>query len=48
MKVDDIAEIMKRGIIFTPALAIDGEIKVSGRVASVKEIKGLLAADAKE
>ena len=33
---------MSRGIIFTPALAIDGETKVSGRVPSVKEIKELL------
>lgn len=47
VKVDDIAEIMKRGIIFTPGLAIDGETRVSGRVPSVKEIKGLLTAGAK-
>ncbi len=47
VKVDDIAEIMSRGIIFTPALAIDGETKVSGRVPSVKEIKDLLTAGAK-
>jgi small redox-active disulfide protein 2 len=48
VKVDDIAEIMRRGIIFTPGLAIDGEIKVSGRVASVKEIRELLTGGAKE
>jgi small redox-active disulfide protein 2 len=47
VKVDDIAEIMKRGIIFTPGLAIDGEMKVSGRVPSVKEIKVLITAGAK-
>lgn len=47
VKVDDIAAIMSRGIIVTPALAIDGEIRVSGRVASVKELKGLLTAGAK-
>jgi small redox-active disulfide protein 2 len=46
VKVDDIAEIMKRGIIFTPALAIDGETKVSGRVPSVREIKELLTTGA--
>jgi len=44
VKVDDIAAIMNRGIIFTPALAIDGETKVSGRVPSVKEIKQFLGA----
>ncbi len=47
VKVDDIAAIVSRGIIFTPALAIDGETKVSGRVPSVKEIKDLLTAGAK-
>ena len=46
VKVDDIAAIMGRGIIFTPALAIDGETRVSGRVPSVKEIKELLATGA--
>ena len=47
VKVDDIVEIMKRGIIFTPGLAIDGATKVSGRVPSVKEIRELLTAGAK-
>lgn len=46
VKVDDIVAIMSRGIIFTPALALDGETKVSGRVPSVKEIKELLTAGA--
>ena len=43
VKVSDIAEIMKRGIIFTPALMVDGELKVSGRVPSVKELSEMLA-----
>ncbi len=42
VRVDDIVAIMERGIIFTPALAIDGETKVSGRVPSVREIRELL------
>ena len=46
VRVDDIAAIMSRGIIFTPALAIDGETKVSGRVPSVREIRDLLTAGA--
>ena len=41
-KVDDIAEILDRGVIFTPALAINGEMKISGRVADVKELKEIL------
>jgi len=41
-KVDDITEIMDRGVMFTPALAIDGEMKISGRVADVEELKEIL------
>lgn len=47
VKVDDIATIINRGIIFTPGLVIDGEMKVSGRVPSVKELKELLTAGLK-
>jgi small redox-active disulfide protein 2 len=42
-KVTDIVEIADRGALMTPALAVDGEIKLSGRVATVEEIKGILA-----
>ena len=41
-KVDDIVEIMDRGVMLTPALAIDGDMKISGRVADVKEIREIL------
>ncbi len=37
-KVEKIDEIMKYGVITTPALVIDGEVKCSGRIASVPEI----------
>lgn len=42
VKVDDITEIMDRGVMMTPALFINGEAKVMGRVATVEEIKALL------
>jgi len=42
-KVEDIAEIMKYGIMATPALVIDGVVKTSGKVPSVAEIKKLIA-----
>jgi len=42
VKVDDISEIITRGVMLTPALAVDGEMKVSGRVADVKELKEIL------
>jgi small redox-active disulfide protein 2 len=41
-KVEDIAAIMDRGIMLTPAMMVDGELKVSGRVADVAEIKRIL------
>lgn len=42
-KVEDIQEIIKFGVMMTPALAVDGKVKVVGKVASVDEIKKLLA-----
>ncbi len=42
IKVDDIAEIMEFGVMMTPALAVDGKVKVVGRVPRIDEIKELL------
>ena len=42
-KVTDINEIMKFGVMMTPALAIDGEVKVSGKVPSPEDIKLMLS-----
>lgn len=42
VKIEDIPTIMKYGVMSTPALVIDGEVKFSGKVASVAEIKGML------
>jgi len=41
-KVSDIHEITKFGVMMTPALAVDGEVRVVGRVPSVEEIKTLM------
>lgn len=41
-KVEDIQQIIKFGVMSTPSLAIDGKVKVTGKVASVDEIKKLL------
>ncbi len=41
-KVTDIAEIMNFGIMMTPGLAVDGEVKASGKVPSLEEIKKFL------
>lgn len=42
VKVEDIPSIMKYGVMSTPALVIDGQVKFSGKLASVAEIKGML------
>ena len=41
-KVTDIKEIMAMGVMMTPALAVNGTVKVSGRVPGVAEIKAML------
>jgi small redox-active disulfide protein 2 len=41
-KVTQINAIMKMGVMVTPALAIDGQVKTSGKVPSVEEIKQLI------
>jgi len=41
-KVTDINEIMKFGVMMTPALVIDGEVKVVGTAASVDELKKIM------
>ncbi len=41
-KVTGINEIMKFGVMMTPALVVDGEVKVVGKVTSPDEIKGIL------
>ncbi|MDO8634367.1 MAG: thioredoxin family protein [archaeon] len=40
--VFDLQEIIRRGVFSTPALAIDGEIVLSGRVAASDEILSLI------
>ena len=42
-KVTDLAQIMTYGVMMTPALVVDGEVKVAGRVPGVDEIKKMLA-----
>ena len=42
-KVTDINEIMKFGVMMTPALAIDGQVKAVGKVPSPDDISSMLA-----
>ncbi len=41
-KVEDIMEIMKYNIMATPAVVVDEEVKIKGKVPSESEIKNLL------
>ena len=42
VKVEDMIEIVKYGVMRTPALVIDGEVKYVGRVPEIKEIRELI------
>ncbi len=41
-KVTDYRQIMALGIMMTPALVVNGNVKVSGKVPSIPEIKQIL------
>ncbi|MGA6992596.1 MAG: thioredoxin family protein [Candidatus Deferrimicrobiaceae bacterium] len=43
VKVENIREMIKYGISMTPAVAIDGKIRLAGKVPSVEEMKNLLS-----
>jgi small redox-active disulfide protein 2 len=42
-KITDINEIMSFGVMMTPALAIDGDLKVVGKVPTINEVKEILS-----
>jgi small redox-active disulfide protein 2 len=42
-KVTDLKQIMAFGVMMTPALAVDGQVKVAGKIPSVEEIKKMIA-----
>lgn len=41
-KVTQLDQILAMGVMFTPALAVDGTVKVSGKVPDVEALKALL------
>jgi len=42
-KVTEIQEIMKFGVMVTPALAVDGEVKSAGKIPSIEDLKKMIA-----
>lgn len=41
-KVEDLGAIVEMGVLRTPALAVDGTVRSSGRVPSVEEVEEIL------
>jgi small redox-active disulfide protein 2 len=41
-KVTDINKIMSFGVMLTPALAVDGRVKIAGKVPSPEDIKKMI------
>ena len=41
-KITDIVQIATMGVMQTPAVAIDGVVKIKGKIASVEEIAALI------
>ncbi len=39
VKVEDLDEIVNRGVMITPAVMVDGELKCKGKVPGSEEIK---------
>jgi small redox-active disulfide protein 2 len=39
VKVEDIETIMKYGVMITPAVVVDGDVKVAGKVPDEKEVR---------
>ena len=42
-KVSDLSEMLRYGVMSTPALVVDGEVKVVGRAPSAAELKKMIA-----
>lgn len=42
VKITDINEIMGFGVMMTPAMAVDGNVKFAGKIPGVEEIKKYL------
>lgn len=43
-KVEDLREIMKLGVMTTPALVVDGKVRSAGKVLTPQDVKQLLGA----
>lgn len=44
-KITDIEQITSYGVMMTPALVVDSQIKVTGKVPSLDDLKGMIGQD---
>lgn len=42
IKIEDLQEIMDKGVMMTPAVVVDGEVKIVGRIPSKKELEKII------
>ena len=42
VKVEDLQDIVDRGVMMTPAIIVDGEVKIVGHIPTVDEMKKLI------
>jgi small redox-active disulfide protein 2 len=42
VKVEDLQEIIDRGVMMTPAVVVDDEVKIVGHTPSVEEVKKII------
>lgn len=43
IKVTDMKEFAKKGVMFTPAVIVDGQVKISGKIPTIEEVKRILS-----
>ncbi len=42
VKVEDLQDIIDRGVMLTPAVVVDGEVKIEGHKPTVDEVKKII------
>ena len=42
IKIEDLQDIINRGVMMTPAVIVDGKLKIEGHKPSVEEIKKII------
>lgn len=42
-KITDVKEFAKKGVMFTPAVIVDGKVVISGKIPTVEEVKKVIS-----